>query len=62
MMCEPGEADLVLCVQRGIAAGRQAGESAPQALRAWARREFLAAWPHIEPSDAQAAVERHLAG
>ncbi len=61
MMCEPSEADLALCVQRGIAGARQAGESAPATLRAWARREILAAWPHIEPSDAQAAMERYLA-
>ncbi len=62
MMCEPSEADLALCVQRGIAAARQAGEDQPDRLKAWAQREILAAWPHIEPTAAQAAVARHLAG
>ncbi len=60
MMCEPSEADLALCAQRGVAAARQAGELEPDSLRAWAHREILAAWPHLEPSQAQAAVARFL--
>ena len=60
MMCEPTEADLALCTQRGIAAARQAGEFQPDSLRAWARREILAAWPHIEPETARAAIARYL--
>ncbi|MEE1554470.1 MAG: hypothetical protein V1262_00950 [Alphaproteobacteria bacterium] len=60
MMCEPSEADLALCVERGIAAARQAGESTPEVIWTWARREVLAAWPHIEASGADAAISRYL--
>ena len=60
MMCEPSAADLAICVQRGIAAARQAGETRPEILRAWALREVLAAWPHMAPEDARAAVARNL--
>ncbi|MDP6688274.1 MAG: hypothetical protein QF384_02145 [Alphaproteobacteria bacterium] len=61
MMCEPSEADLAHCVQRGIAAARQAGENQPDHLKAWAQREILAAWPHIGSRAVQAAIARHLA-
>jgi len=60
MMCVPTEGDLALCTQRGVAAARRAGEILPESLAAWAQREILAAWPHIEPSAAQAAVARYL--
>lgn len=56
MMCVPTEVDLTLCAQRGVAAARRAGETLPENLAAWAQREIRAAWPHIEPSAAQAAV------
>ncbi|MDA1100894.1 MAG: hypothetical protein O2967_18125 [Proteobacteria bacterium] len=60
MMCVPTEADLTHCTLRGIAAARNAGETLPDRLAAWAQREILAAWPHIEPGDARAAVVRCL--
>ena len=62
MMCEPSEADLALCAQRGITAARQAGERTPESLQAWARREILPAWPNIDPGDAEADVARYLTG
>ncbi|MBT3534861.1 MAG: hypothetical protein HN478_13340 [Rhodospirillaceae bacterium] len=60
MMCEPSEADLVFCAQRGIAAAREAGETKADGLRSWALREVRAAWPHVEPEAMQAAVSRYL--
>jgi len=60
MMCEPSNADLVLCIQRGVTAGRQAGEILSDRLQAWAQREIMAAWPHIEADAAWASVHRHL--
>ena len=48
MMCEPSNADLVLCIHHGVTAGQQADEILSDRLQAWAQREIMAAWPHIE--------------
>ncbi|MDP6563257.1 MAG: hypothetical protein QF578_00370 [Alphaproteobacteria bacterium] len=56
MLCKPSADDLRHCARRGVDAALGAGKSTTAELRAAALAEVLAAWPHIEPRQAEAAV------